>query len=104
MEKIQVYIKQIPQAELLRLAGQQREEIDCGFLDIEDLQCAIYPVRPWVCEAYGQTEGMQCPKARGLVQFLPDFLLDANFMAEYESDIVGTSNHFDWRINNIVRR
>lgn len=87
----------MPRTERKRLSKQRRGPLDCGFLDIENHRCAIYPVRPWVCEAFGRVKGMQCPKVSGLVQIIPEFMQDAMFRAEYESGTALFSKNFDWR-------
>ena len=68
LKKIRAYIEAMPLKERKRLAGQKREPFDCGFLDKQNHRCAVYPVRPWVCEAFGRVEGLQCPKVTGLVE------------------------------------
>ena len=97
MAKILVFVKAMSPAERERLAKQKRRPIDCGFLDMENHRCAIYPVRLWICEAFGRVKGMQCPKLSGLVQIMPPFLEETGFSAEYESGIVGNSSEIDWR-------
>lgn len=96
MEKILAFVRAMSQAERKRLAAQKRRPIDCRFLDKKNYRCVIYPVRPWVCEAFGRVKGMQCQKLSGLVQILPAFLEDTGVDAEYESGIVGNSCEFDW--------
>ncbi len=97
VEKIRAYLKTLVPQEQIRLANQPRREEDCRFLDKEDHSCAIYPVRPWVCEAFGRVHGMPCPKTPGLVQIIPAFIEETNMTAEYESGVVGNSSKFDWR-------
>ena len=97
MEKICRYIQTLDVEERNRLARQRRGELDCAFLDKENNRCAIYPVRPWICEAFGRVEGMRCPKMSGLVQIIPKFLEDASLAKEYETGVVGSSANFDWR-------
>jgi len=96
MEKILGFVKAMPKAERKRLAKQKRGLLDCGFLDMKSHRCAIYSVRPWVCEMFGRVEGMPCPKLSRLVNILPPFLEETGFNAECESGIVGDSGHFDW--------
>lgn len=96
MEKIHSFVQAMPRTERKRLAAQKRNSIDCKFLDKEHSRCAIYPVRPWICEAFGRVKGMQCFKMDGLVEIIPSFLEETNLAAEYESGIVIDSSHFDW--------
>ena len=96
MAKIRAYVETLPQQKRQRLAAQRRNKLDCGFLDKENSRCAIYPVRPWVCEAFGRVEGMRCPKVSGLVQIVPSFLAKTRFEAEYESGVELISSDFDW--------
>lgn len=42
------------------VAWQKNPGITCGFL--QDGQCAIYPVRPWVCRAFGVVKQMPCSR------------------------------------------
>lgn len=96
LDKIKAYVLAMPPAERKRLAAQKRSSIDCRFLDMKSHRCAIYPVRPWICKAFGRVEGMPCPMLSRLVQRLPPFLEETGFNAEYKSGIVGQSSHFDW--------
>jgi Fe-S-cluster containining protein len=42
------------------VSWQQHEGIRCGFL--QDGQCAVYPVRPWVCRAFGVVQQLPCSR------------------------------------------
>jgi Fe-S-cluster containining protein len=94
--KIKAYVQTMPKTERKRLAAQKRGQVDCRFLDKASYRCAIYPVRPWLCEAFGRVGRMQCPKTVGLVEAIPSFLEDAQFSVEYESEIAENSSQFDW--------
>jgi len=62
LPKIREHLNALPAEERRRLAKQERGELDCGFLDKDNYRCTIYPVRPWVCEAFGRAgvpEGRQ---------------------------------------------
>jgi Fe-S-cluster containining protein len=96
LQKIKAYVQAMPRTERKRLAAQKRKLEDCGFLDKTNHHCAIYPVRPWICEAFGRVPGMQCPRVEGLVQILPSFLGETSLAAEYESGIIENSSQFDW--------
>jgi Fe-S-cluster containining protein len=96
LEKIKAYVQTMPKAEQKRLAAQKRSKIDCKFLDKEHHRCAIYPVRPWICEAFGRVERMPCPKVSGVVEVIPSFLEEAQFSVEYESKVVEDSSQFNW--------
>src|SRR5262252_849047 len=50
VQQIHEHLRTMPAEERQRLAKQERGELDCHFLDKENYRCAIYPVRPWVCE------------------------------------------------------
>lgn len=97
LEKIRAHLDVMPKSERKRLARQQRGGLDCRFVDKENYHCTIYPVRPWVCEAFGRTSGLECPKAGRLVQILPAILVDMKAKEEMETPIVGQSNAWDWR-------
>ena len=96
LEKIRVFIATLPEAERVRLTAQKRRLADCAFLDQMNFQCVIYPVRPWLCKAFGRVKGMQCPKLPGLLQIIPPILQEINFKTEYESGNDIFSNEFDW--------
>ena len=96
LKKIKAYVQKMPKAERKRLAAQKRGPVNCRFLDKANYRCAIYPVRPWLCEAFGRVERMRCPKTVGLVEIIPPFLEDAQFSVEYESEVAGNSSQFDW--------
>jgi Fe-S-cluster containining protein len=81
-----------------RLAIQERGELDCRFLDKESYRCTIYPIRPWVCEAFGRVEGMQCPKVSGLVQIIPSIIADTKMEQEASTPIVATSDRWNWKM------
>jgi len=97
MGKITNFAKAMPPAERDRLAAQRRGELDCGFLDKDSYRCAIYPVRPWVCEAFGRVEGLTCPKVGRLVQIVPAFLNELRLEKEGPAQSVATSAGFKWR-------
>lgn len=96
LKKIHGFIATLPETERARLAAQKRRLSDCAFLDQKTFQCAIYPVRPWLCKAFGRVKGMQCPKMPGLVQIIPPILQEMNFKIEYESGFDVFSNEIDW--------
>lgn len=96
MEKICAYVAVMPKAERKRLAKQKRGCLDCGFLDMKSHRCAIYPVRPWVCGAFGRVKGMQCPKLSGLVKIIPSYLEEEELKTECAGGVVGVSSQFDW--------
>jgi Fe-S-cluster containining protein len=87
----------MPRHEKRRLAMQQRHKLDCGFLDKETHRCTIYPARPWVCEAFGRTEGLECPKVGHLVQILPILLVDTKRDEEIKAGVAGMSNLWNWK-------
>jgi len=95
--RIADFAKALPCAERDRLAAQKRGELDCGFLDKESHRCAIYPVRPWVCEAFGRVEGLTCPKVGHLVQILPLVLHEIRLEKDLKAGTVATSAGFDWK-------
>jgi Fe-S-cluster containining protein len=94
--KIEAYVQTLPEAERRRLAAQTRGEFDCRFLDKADHRCAIYPVRPWICEIFGRVEKMPCPLAPDLVNILPSFLEETGLIEEYKSEAAGNSSSFNW--------
>lgn len=91
-EKIRAYLHFMPTAERKRLAKQKRGDLDCRFVDKENHRCTIYPVRPWICEAFGRTEGMVCPKVGHLVQIMPSFLVQQGFMREEVTEYAVVGN------------
>jgi Fe-S-cluster containining protein len=97
MEKIEAYVAAMPATERRRLAAQERSLLDCRFLDKENNHCAIYPVRPWLCELFGRVEGMPCPRASGPVQMISEFLAETKLEEEHRSGSAGNSSHFQWK-------
>lgn len=95
--KIREHLRTLPMAGRKRLARQRRGELDCCFVDRDNYRCTIYPVRPWVCEAFGRTEGLECPKLGRLVQILPCILVDTKAKEEMNTPIAGISNDWNWR-------
>ena len=53
------------------LKAQKRESFTCAFVDTRNWTCAIYPVRPALCDVFGRTEGLQCPHHSRLVNIIP---------------------------------
>ena len=98
LQKIREHLGTIPAEERKRLAKQKRGELDCGFLDKENYRCTIYPVRPWVCEAFGRVEGMQCPKVDQLVQIIPAIVAERKMIEEATTPIAASSDRSNWKI------
>jgi Fe-S-cluster containining protein len=96
MDKIRAHVKTMPRRERRRLAVQRRDALDCGFLDMESHTCAIYPVRPFVCEAFGRVQGMVCPVVGHLVRIMPAFEEETRRSAAIEEGIETISNAVDW--------
>lgn len=67
LKMINRFVAKIDTYEISRLAAQKRGELNCGFLDKENHRCAIYPVRPELCQIYGMTEDLQCPHSTELI-------------------------------------
>lgn len=97
LQMVYEHLRTIPQEERRRLAKQKRGDLDCGFLDKDNYRCTIYPVRPWVCEAFGRVEGMQCPKVDQLVQIIPSIVADAQMREEASTPIVASSDRWNWK-------
>jgi Fe-S-cluster containining protein len=96
---IREHLRNMPHAERERLAKQKRGDLDCGFIDKADHRCTIYPVRPWVCEVFGRTEGMVCPQVGHLVQIMPAFLVDQGFAREGVDDYTAVEGLIECRGN-----
>ena len=87
----------MPAEERRRLAKQERGELDCGFLDKDNYRCTIYPVRPWVCEAFGRVDGLVCPKVDKLVQIIPPMVEKEQIEKEIATPIVASSDRWNWK-------
>lgn len=61
----------------------------CVFRDPEKMRCAIYPVRPLVCQLFGVTRGMKCPEGNS------DEIDGRKFFTGKEA-IYGMMNDVDW--------
>jgi Fe-S-cluster containining protein len=96
LERIRAFVDRMPSSERVRLSRQKREPLTCGFLDTKTYRCSIYPVRPYVCEAYGRTAGLECPKVGHLVQILPATLVDMK-LDEEGRHVAMTSDHWRWQ-------
>jgi hypothetical protein len=100
--KIYKHLSAMPAEERGRLAKQERGYLDCGFLDKENYRCTIYPIRPWVCEAFGRVEKMVCPKVERLVQIIPPIVEKAKMQVEAATPIVATSDRWNWKRMDFV--
>jgi Fe-S-cluster containining protein len=96
LQSIHEHLLTMPARERRRLARQERGELDCGFLDKETYTCTIYPVRPFVCEAFGHVRGMECPKAGGLVQIMPHTVEMQRMTEEIATPVVALSDRWSW--------
>jgi Fe-S-cluster containining protein len=83
-----------------RVVWEEHEDLSCGFLRSDGpatYSCAIYPVRPWGCHAFGVVNEMSCPHfpeaarvsypaervVRERIMLLSDELLGEAFEADY---------------------
>ena len=97
--KIQTYLETVPEAEKARLRAQKRGKLDCGFLDMETYRCGIYPVRPWVCWAFGRVERARCPMVTEIKNPIPKLMQRIGFEDEYPGlpdQLVIDSCTFKW--------
>jgi Fe-S-cluster containining protein len=97
LQKVYDHLRTMPPEERKRLGRQKRGELDCGFLDKDNHLCTIYPVRPWVCEAFGRVDGMQCPKVDQLVQIIPAMIAHEQLLQEASTPIVASSDRWNWK-------
>jgi uncharacterized protein len=104
LEKILDHLRTISAEERQRLAKQERGELDCGFLDKDNYRCTIYPVRPWVCEAFGRVDGLVCPKVERLVQIIPAMTADQEMKKEIATPVVAASHEWNWKRMEFIER
>jgi Fe-S-cluster containining protein len=97
LQLIREHLRAMPGEERRRLAHQERGDLDCGFLDKDNYHCTIYPMRPWVCEAFGRVEGMVCPKVDRLIQIIPSVTQDEQLEKEIATPIVSSSDRWNWK-------
>ena len=97
LQQIHEHLRAMPESERRRLAKQDRDELDCGFLDKDTYRCTIYPARPWVCEVFGRVAGLECPKVSGLVQPIPAIVEERQFEEESATPIVASSDRWNWK-------
>ena len=97
LPKIREHLNALPAEERRRLAKQERGELDCGFLDKDNYRCTIYPVRPWVCEAFGRVDGLVCPKVDKLVQIIPPMVEKEQIEKEMATPFVASSDRWNWK-------
>jgi Fe-S-cluster containining protein len=93
LDKIKLYLSELPPEEYAELAGQERAPLDCAFIDKRTHSCAVYPVRPSLCKLYGTTERLLCPHADySLVQLLPQ--RSARLMVDLDGEPVMLTHTF----------
>jgi Fe-S-cluster containining protein len=102
LEQTREHLRALSIEERERLASQQRGEFDCGFLDKDNYRCTIYPLRPYVCEAFGHVKGMVCPQIDRLVQIIPAMTEEARLKEEMLSPIAATSDCWNWKRMDFV--
>jgi|SRR5699024_6178534 len=61
MKNIQKELKKKSVTTINRLKKQDREPMQCMFVDVENKRCSIYKARPNICKNYGYAKGLACP-------------------------------------------
>jgi Fe-S-cluster containining protein len=97
LARILAYLRTLPRREIKRLMHQEREPLVCHFVDTATYRCSIYELRPQVCQMYGHTEGLECPKVGHLVQILPADEVKRRMRMEVQEKIVMDSTDFRWQ-------
>jgi Fe-S-cluster containining protein len=87
-------VHKMPQAERERLHAQERDELTCCLLDVENNRCAVYTARPGVCRMFGRVPEMVCPF--GTETPLPPVLVSLIERADHSSRMVMLSTEFRW--------
>jgi Fe-S-cluster containining protein len=95
--KILGHLRSLPPEERLRLHLQHRGDLNCGFLDTATYRCTIYPVRPFVCEAFGRVEDLECPKIGRLVQIIPAIIAEDRLRRETAEPAIAASIQWNWK-------
>lgn len=75
-----------------RLGSQKRDPLTCSFYDTEQNRCSVYEARPQICQVYGLTKGLKCPKTP------KDFVLTispAHADARIEADMIDLEGYVD---------
>jgi Fe-S-cluster containining protein len=97
LQGIRDHLNALPAGERKRLGKQERGYLDCGFLDKDNYHCMIYPMRPFVCEAFGRVADMACPKVGKLVQIIPLMTENAKLAEEAATPIAASSDRWNWK-------
>lgn len=96
MKIIGDYLDTLPQERIDQLRNQYRSPLTCSFVDMSNYTCAIYPVRPEICKAFGRIEKLICPVVGHVVNPLLPILADVAMTTDQKSGLVGYSSGFSY--------
>jgi Fe-S-cluster containining protein len=92
---IEKHLASVPAEEYAVLKAQKRGKLTCAFVDTRNWTCAVYPVRPALCEIFGRTEGAECPHHPQLVNIITRDVARMRVSLDgEEDDIVALSHEF----------
>lgn len=100
VEKILEHLKDWDSKDIERMKAMVRPAGMCPFVDTEKWSCAVYKVRPMICQRFGYTPKMPCSYAPelsatiGRAQALQEF--QESFAGATEDDITLLGDLFSW--------
>ena len=94
---IEEHLSTLSAEEYAVLKVQKRGELTCAFMDTRTYTCAVYPVRPALCDVFGRTEGGECPHHPRLVNIIPRNVARMRVSLDGEvEDIVALSHEYEY--------
>ncbi len=91
---IKRHLSAIPDSDYEALRSQKRPVLTCAFVDTRNWSCAVYPVRPALCDLYGRVEALKCPHHPVLVNIVTQDTADMRIALECNRGIVAMSNEY----------
>ncbi len=73
---------------------QERGDITCKLLDVENNRCSVYSARPGACRLFGRVSELVCP--HGSETHFPPVLVDLINKTDHDSPVVMLSHKFNW--------
>lgn len=91
---IERHLSTLSDEEYATLKSQTRRRLTCAFVDMRTYRCAVYPVRPALCDVYGRTELLKCPHHPKPVNIVSASAAELRVTLETNRGIVALSNEY----------
>jgi Fe-S-cluster containining protein len=91
---IERHLSTLSDSEYAALKSQKRSLTTCAFVDMRTYRCAVYPVRPSLCDVFGRTELLKCPHHPKLVNIISASAAELRVVLETNRGIVALSNEY----------